>query len=145
MAVDDFVADPEAEAGAGDALGGEEGLEDAWPDGWRRHAGAGVGDGEDDAGLAGGPVGGLRGCGASRRAAVRVMASMALPMRLLRTWRISPSKQRTVAAGADAAFDADAGVDDAALVDGEDAVDELSAVTWPAGWWTACGSAGSGW
>ena len=53
VAVDDLLADPEAEACAGEPLGGEEGVEDAFDDIWR-HAGARVGDGEDDAYAAGG-------------------------------------------------------------------------------------------
>lgn len=55
MALDDFLRDPEAEAGAGDALGGEERFEDA-PEGFGGDAGAIVGDGDADAGAAGFPV-----------------------------------------------------------------------------------------
>ena len=47
MPTDDLLGDPEAKAGAGDAFGGEEGLEDAVECGGI-HAGAAVGDGDGD-------------------------------------------------------------------------------------------------
>ena len=53
------------------------------------------------------------------------MASMALAMRLLRTWRMSFSKQRMVVRGGVGGFDVDAGVGEAALVEVEDGVDEI--------------------
>jgi len=52
MLDDDFVADPESEAGSGDFLGGEEGFEGAFTD-FAIHAGTGVSDGEADAGFGG--------------------------------------------------------------------------------------------
>ena len=48
MTVDDLMADPEAEAGAAYFFGGEEGFED-FLSGFGRHAGTSVGDGEDEA------------------------------------------------------------------------------------------------
>ena len=48
MALDDFMADPEAEAGASDLFGGEEGLEDSGR-GVGGHSRSGVGDGENQA------------------------------------------------------------------------------------------------
>ncbi len=49
VAGDDAGGDPEAEAGAVEIFGGVEGLEEAGPDG-RRHAMAGIGDGDAKAG-----------------------------------------------------------------------------------------------
>lgn len=58
MAIDDFVADPEAEAGAVDSFGGEEGLEDAGAGRWS-DASTGIGHGKSEAAAAGAPVCGL--------------------------------------------------------------------------------------
>ena len=58
MALDDFDANPEAEAGTVDSFGGEEGVEHAGA-GRSGDAGAGIGDGEGEAVAAGAPVGGL--------------------------------------------------------------------------------------
>ena len=55
VALDDLVADPEAEAGAANLFGGEEGFKDLFS-GFGRHAGAGVGDSDDEAFATGLPV-----------------------------------------------------------------------------------------
>ena len=57
---DDFEADPEAEAGSGGGLGGEEGFEEAALGGFA-HAAAIVGDGDAEAVAAGLPVMGAAG------------------------------------------------------------------------------------
>ena len=58
VTIDDFTADPEAEAGAVDALGREESFEDVGAS-FGGHAGTGVSDGENEAATAGAPVGGF--------------------------------------------------------------------------------------
>ena len=68
-------------------------------------------------------VGGV--VGADEKAAPWRMASMALAMRLLRTWRMSFSKQSTVVADGVGGFDGDAGVGEPALIEVEDCVDEI--------------------
>ncbi len=55
VAADDFAGDPEAEAGTGFTLGGDEGLKDGGQQ-CSGNAGAGVGDGEAETG---GAVGGI--------------------------------------------------------------------------------------
>jgi hypothetical protein len=60
MTVDNFTADPEAEAGAAYFFGGEKRLEDAG-DGAGGHTGTGIRDGEDNTGATGLPVGSVAG------------------------------------------------------------------------------------
>jgi hypothetical protein len=80
MAKNDFPANPEA--GAGDALGGEEGVED-FVLGLRAHASAHVGDGDGDAGLSGFQLVDSR--SRTKRRPLLGMASRALPTRFERT------------------------------------------------------------
>ena len=122
MAVDDLLADPEAEPGAGDSLGGEEGVVD-FGLGFGAHAGGVVGDGEGDAGLAGAPVGGF--AFADEEAAAvghdveRVADEVGEDLANLAVEAVD------FAAAAAAALDLNVGVGDAALVDGQDGVEEV--------------------
>ena len=125
MALHDFFADPEAEAGAGDALGGEEGVEDAGLD-FGAHAGGVVGDGDGDAGLAGAPVGGFAFAHEEAAAAGHDVEGIADEVGDdLADFSV---EAMNFAAGAAAALDADAGVVDTALIDGENGVGEVADV-----------------
>ncbi len=125
MAMDDFFADPEAEAGAGDSLGGEEGVED-FGLGLGGHAGADVCDGDGDAGLMGGPVGGLPLADEEGTTAWHGVEGVADEVGEDLT-NLSVEAV-DFAMGAAAAIDVNARVADAALIDGEDGVEEIGDV-----------------
>src|ERR1700735_4552738 len=109
MALHDFFADPEAETGAGDALGGEEGVEDAGLD-FGAHAAGVVGDGDGDAGLAGAPVGGFAFAHEEAASAGHDVERVADEVGDDLTY--FSVEAVNFAAGAAAAFDADVGVVD---------------------------------
>jgi len=122
MAVDDFFADPETQAGAGDALGGEEGLEDA-VEGFRGNACTGVGNREHKTALAGGP---MRGFAAAEKEApgVRCHGIKGVAEEIADDLADFSFKTANESCGAIAAVNVNAGVDGASLVNGEDAIEQ---------------------
>ena len=116
VALDDFLADPEAEAGAGDSLGGVEGAEEAAA-GDGIHAGAGVREGEDDAGLASSPVG--AGAEAKEQTAAVRHGVEGIADEVAEDLADFAFKAAERVTETPARLDGDGGVDDAAVVDRE--------------------------
>ena len=125
MAVDDFVADPEAEAGAAEAFGGEEGFEDAGA-GLGRHADASVGDGEDQAAAVGAPVGGL--AAAHQEAATGGHCIDGVGDEIVEDLADVAFEAGDWVGGAFAPVDGDGGVAETAFVEAEDGGEEFVAV-----------------
>jgi len=124
MAVDDFVADPEAEAGAVEAFGGEEGFEDAGA-GFGGDADAGVGEGEGEAGAAGAPVGCF--AAAKEEAASGGHGIDGVGDEVVEDLTDVAFEAGDLAVGALAFFDGDGGVAEAAFVEAEDGGEEVGA------------------
>ena len=126
VAVDDAGGDPEAEAGAVEILGGVKGLEEAGADGGR-HAVAGVGDGDADAGAALGVVGGVvRGVvGADDEAASLTHGVDGIGDEVVEDLADVVFEAEDRGGGSVGGLDIDAGVGEAALIEVEDGVDQF--------------------
>ena len=125
MTVDDALGDPETEAGAGESLGCEEWMEEAL-ERLGRHASAGVGDGDGDAGFTVVPVGGLAGAERECAAGGHGIQCVADEIREDLT-NLSFEAMNSFRCSAKT-IDVDVRVGDTALVDGEDAVRELGEI-----------------
>jgi hypothetical protein len=125
VALDDLLADPEAEAGAVESLGAEEGLEDA-RGGCGGHAGAVVCNGDDETLDAGVVVAGFS-AAEQDAAAVGAHRVDGVAEEVADDLADFSFVAEDGAARVVAYLDGDVGVDEAALVDAEDLAEELVA------------------